>query len=137
MLGCAALAGEPVQDGDHGVGVGAAAEVHGEGLAGVLVDDVEHLQSSAVGGLVELEVQRPHLVGVGGVQPLGAVGSDPAAFAAGHGAAQPFLAPQPADPLVVDRLAIAAQQSVRHPPAPPRMLAGDAAQPAAQLVLLA
>jgi hypothetical protein len=62
---------------------------------------------------------------------------DPAAFAAGHGAAQPFLAPQPADPLVVDRLPVAAQQSVRHPPAPPRMLAGDAAQPAAQLLLLA
>ena len=67
MLGCAALAGEPGQDGDHGVGVGAAADVHGEGFAGVLVDDVEQLQSSAVGGLVELEVQRPYLVGVGGV----------------------------------------------------------------------
>jgi hypothetical protein len=38
---------------------------------------------------------------------------------------------------VVDRLPVAAQQSVRHPPAPPRMLPGDAAQPAAQLLLLA
>jgi hypothetical protein len=127
MLRRAALAGEPVEHLADGVGVGAAADVHGGGLAGVLVDDGEQLEPPAVGGLVELEVQRPHVVRVLGVQPLGRVGPDPAALARCLWPAQSVLAPQAPDPIVVDRLPVAAQQPVRHPPAPPRMLSRDAA----------
>jgi hypothetical protein len=42
-----------------------------EGLAGELVDDVQQLENPAVGGLIELEVQRPHVIGCLGPQPLG------------------------------------------------------------------
>src|SRR6185436_13863927 len=38
---------------------------------------------------------------------------------------------------MVDRLPVAAQQPMRHPPPPPRMLPGDRAQSPAQLLLLA
>ena len=40
-------------------------------LAGVLVDDVQELQDPPVGGLVELEVERPDLVGALCAKPLG------------------------------------------------------------------
>ena len=44
-------------DGGHdGVGVAAAADPHGQCLAGVFIDDVEQFQPAAVGGLIELEV---------------------------------------------------------------------------------
>ncbi len=44
-------------------------DVDGKGFSGVLVDDVEHLQPALVGGLVELEVQRPHMIRILGAQP--------------------------------------------------------------------
>ena len=42
----------------------AARELHHECLACELVDDVQQLQHVAVGGLIELKVKRPHVVGV-------------------------------------------------------------------------
>ena len=54
---------ETVEGGDDVVGVDAAVDVGGEGLAGELVDDVQQLQGLAVGGDIELEVHRPQRVG--------------------------------------------------------------------------
>jgi hypothetical protein len=106
----------------------------------VFVDKVAQLQPPAVGGLVELEVDRPYLVRPVGPQPLGDLRRDPAALPGSDRPAQAFLAPQPPDPLVVDvrlwAVGFAAQQPVRHPPAPPRMLAGDVAEPCTQPLLL-
>jgi hypothetical protein len=54
MLRRAALAGEPVEHLDDGVGVGAAADVHCEGFPGVLVDDVEQLEPPAVQAMIAM-----------------------------------------------------------------------------------
>ena len=58
----AAENGEPVQDGDDAVGVDRSVDLDRESFAGELVDHVQHLQGAAVGGDVELEVQRPQRV---------------------------------------------------------------------------
>jgi hypothetical protein len=132
---------QPGQDLDQVIGGAAAANAHGQGFAGVLVDDVGQLQPSPISGLVELEVDRPDLVGALGPQPLGLVGRDPAAFAGGDRAAQALLAPEPPDALVVHPRpgpgGLAAQHPPGQPPAPPGMLTGDAAQPGPQPRLLA
>lgn len=91
-----------------------------ERLPGVLVDDVEQLEDAAVGGLLELEVQRPYLV-----RPLGGLPlrghrrvAEALPFAPAGRHPQPFLPPQPGYPLGVDVPAFGAQQRVG-PPMPP------------------
>ena len=74
---------------------------HREGLAGVLVDDVERLELAAVMGGVELEVDGPHLVGVDNAEPMGVLGAGPAPLPGADRTTQPFLAPEPLDPFVV------------------------------------
>ena len=54
---------EGFEDRHQLVGVAGAADTHGQGLAGVLVDDVEQLQPAVVGGLVELEVEAQTWLG--------------------------------------------------------------------------
>ena len=49
--------------------------------SGELVDDVEHLDAAQIGGLVELEVQGPHVVGGLSSQPSGGAVGEPAALA--------------------------------------------------------
>src|SRR5690606_17893563 len=44
ILRCATLSDETFQNGDDGVGAGGTVDVHGEGLTGVLVDNVEELE---------------------------------------------------------------------------------------------
>src|SRR4029450_164445 len=66
----AAVGHQLVENTDGGVGVDPAFHDDGQRLAGVLIHDVEQLQSPAVLGLVELVVQRPHMVGALGRQPL-------------------------------------------------------------------
>ncbi len=77
------------------VGVDRASDADREGFAGVLVDDVEQLQRAAIDGGVEPEVQRPHVVGVLGTEPLGRDGRlaepEPLPLPLRH--AQPLLAP--------------------------------------------
>ncbi len=55
----ASLGDEALDDGDHVVGVAAPSHSHGEGLYGVLVEDVQQHQPPAIGGPLELEVERP------------------------------------------------------------------------------
>ena len=78
-------ADDRVEAGDGRVGVDGVVDEIGEGLAGELVDDVEHLEHPAVGGDVELVVQRPHVIGPMRSEPLGRVSRCPAAGACGAG----------------------------------------------------
>jgi hypothetical protein len=79
--GPAALGDQAVQDSDGGVGVDPPVNLDGQGLAGVLVHDVEQLEGPCLGGLVELVVQRPHMVRVLGGQPIRRVGGGAEALA--------------------------------------------------------
>lgn len=136
MLGCAADRDQPGQDLDQVIGGAAATNAHGQGLTGVLVDDVGQLHPPPISGLIELEVDRPDLVGSLGPQPLGPLRNEPAAFAGPDRAAQTLLAPEPPDALVVHPRPGPAPLSAQHPPAPPGMLPGDAAQAGSKSGLL-
>jgi hypothetical protein len=59
------------------------ADTHGEGLPGALVDDVAQLEPSSIGGLIGLEVDRPHFVGLRGSQALRDLGLTATTLAAG------------------------------------------------------
>jgi hypothetical protein len=61
---------ECLQHFDGLIGGDAAGGVHDQRLPGELVDDVQQLQCTAVGGLVKLEVKRPHVPGALGTKEL-------------------------------------------------------------------
>ena len=107
----AALADDLVEHADGVVGVDRAGDPDREGLAGVLVDDVEQLQRPAVDGGVELEVERPDVVGPLGPQPRRRHGrlAEPLALPLPLRHPQALLAPQPLDLLAVHRPALLAQ----------------------------
>jgi hypothetical protein len=98
-------------------------------LAGVLIHHVEQLQDPRVEGLVELVIQRPHMVRVLGRQPIRRRGRDAQAlpFAPPDRDAQAFLAPQPLDGLALHRPTLLAQHGVGAPITPAGM---GPAQPA-------
>ena len=108
--GGAALADDLVEHPDGVVGVDRAGDADRQGLAGVLVDDVQQLQRPAVDGRVELEVQRPDVVGPLGPQPLGRARSSRRAGAASACVAAPAGPPR----------ATAAGSSCGSPPSPRR-----------------
>jgi len=62
----------------------------------VLVDDVQELQDATVGGLVELEVERPDLIGTLGAEAIGRHGrlSEAPALSPAGGHAQPLAPPR-------------------------------------------
>ena len=139
MLRGAALGDELLKDSDGLIGADAAVDVHREGFPGELVNDVEQLEHAPVGGLVELEVKRPHLTGPLRLKP---------AFRRGRGAgpgtlpraardAQALLAPQPLHPLAVHAPALLEQMIVRAPVAPTRPLRGERAKQPAQRLIVA
>jgi len=105
-----------VQDVDEAVGVDAAINLDREDFGGELVDDVEHLEGAAIGGGVELEVHRPDHVRLNrrhhtnsdtntGEPLVLTTLRDP----------QAFLAPQPADVLVVDLSAGSTRKALGSP----------------------
>jgi len=59
----AAPAGDPVEHPDGVVGIDAPLDLDRQGFAGVLVDEPEQLQHPPVAGGIELEVERPDVVG--------------------------------------------------------------------------
>ena len=91
----AAAPDDLVQAGDRRVGVDAVVDEIGERLTGELVDHVEDLDGSAGGGDIELIVQRPHVVGPLGPQPLARRGgiTEALALAALRGHSQALLTP--------------------------------------------
>ena len=60
-------AGELFQHGHHVLGLTAPAHPDGEAEAAVHVDHVQELEPPAIGGGIELEVHRPHLMRVLGL----------------------------------------------------------------------
>ena len=109
---------------DDGVGVDAARDQHHQRLARELVDDVEQLQRPPVGGLVELKVERPHVIRPLGAQPPGRNRrlAEPPALALALRDPQPLLPPQPLHPLAVHLPAQLPQPVLRAPVPPPRPL---------------
>jgi hypothetical protein len=77
----ATLANDLFEGGDGGVGVDGVVDEVGEGLASELVDHVEELDHPAGGSDVELVVERPHVIGTLGLEPVGGRGRDPQALA--------------------------------------------------------
>jgi hypothetical protein len=134
VLGRAAQGGEPFEDGDGLVCVDASGDVHRERFAGEFVDDVEQFDDAAVGGLIELEIERPDVVGPLGPQPISGHGRfpEPAAFAALGRDPEAFLAPQPLHPLAVDLVAELAEANMRAAVAPPRPLGRERPEQRAQ-----
>ncbi len=136
VLGRSPLGDEALYDRDDGVGVTGSAHPHGQSLPGVLVDDVQQLQPPAIGGLVELEVQGPHLVRALRPQQLAATGwAGPLAPARGR-PAQALLPPQALRALAVDGPALPAKDGVGGLPAPAGVRPGDGSQSPSELVLL-
>jgi hypothetical protein len=77
-LGASASGAEDlVQAGDGGIGVDAVVDEIGEGLAGVLVDDVQNLDCAPSAGDVDLVVERTPVVRSLGPQPCARGGESP------------------------------------------------------------
>jgi hypothetical protein len=126
----ASFGNQALQHGHGGVGVDPAVDLDGEGFAGVLVHDVEQLEDPPVEGLVELVVQRPHMIRVLGRQPVRRDGraAKSLAFAPLGRHAEAFLAPQALDGLAVHGPALLAQHGVGAAIAPPGMDAAELPQ---------
>ena len=122
--------------GHHRIGVAGPSHPHGQGLAGVLVHDVQQLEPPLIGCLVEREVEGPHGVGPLGPLPFSGAGVGAAALAAVLGAAQALFPPQALDALAVDGPALSPEKPVRRLPAPAGMAPGDVSETPAKLVLL-
>ena len=107
--GAPPLAAQPLQRRDDRVGVDAARHQHHQRLARELIDDVHQLQRPPVGGLVELKIERPHVIRPLGPQPLRRDRRlpQPPALTLALRAPAALLAPQPLHPLAV------------RPPSPP------------------
>src|SRR6516165_3987562 len=134
MRGCAALGGEPLQHAHRLVGVDAALDQHLERLASELIDHVEQLQHPPVGGLVELKIERPHLVGTLRPQALRRNRrlAQPAALALALRHPQPLLPPQALHPLAIHLPALLPQVMVRTAVPPAWTALGELAQLGAQ-----
>src|SRR3954452_24077939 len=133
----APLVGEALEHVDGLVCVDATRDVDCERLASELVDDVEQLQHAAVGGLIELEVQRPDMIGPLRPQPVGRNGrlAEALALAPASGDPEPFFAPEPLDALAVDVVAELAEADMRAAVAPTRPRGRDLAQQRPQHML--
>ena len=116
------------------VGVDRPCDLGRQRLAGVLVNDVQQLHGSPVGCGVELEIQRPDVVGPLRTKTDGRHerGADPLPFAFAGRHPQPLLTPQPLDLLAVHQPALVADSRPREPVAPARMLPRELPQPDAQ-----
>lgn len=131
----AAATDDLVEGGHGGVGVDGVAGEVAQRLPGELVDHVQDLDDPPGGGDIELVVQRPHVIGSLGVEPVGRcrglTGASALASSLGH--SQTFLPPQTLDLLAVQRVALADEHGVGPPVAPPGMTSSELAQPRSQL----
>ena len=131
------LQGQLVEDVDDAVGVDRAVGVDGQGFAGELVDDVEHLDGAPVGGGVELKVHRPDHVRTDRThRPNGGPDAGQAFLLAALRDPQALLAPEAADALVVDGPAGFPGCDRCSPPAPAGPVGGEFPQPGPQLGFL-
>jgi len=132
-----AFGDETLEDGDNLIGVDRPVDIDRQALTSELVDHVEHLDRAPVGESVELEVECPQHVRTdrahrtdvrahAGETLLALLGRD----------AQPLVAPQTPDTLVVHLVAIAAGLLRSASPSPPRAGRREVAEELAQLRLL-
>lgn len=126
----ASLSDETIERGDGGVGVDPPATLDGESLASELVEHMQQLQDPAVGGLVELEVQCPHVVWVLGGQASGRHRRDAQSLSLSSPErhSQSLLAPQTLDALAVDAPTLLAQHGMSATVALARTLARELTQ---------
>ena len=112
-------------------------DVDGQGLLGELVGDVEQLERLEVGGLVELEVDGPDVVRVGGPQPgaVGDRGPDPGALLGLLEDAKSLVTAQALDPLVVHAVALPAQDRRHAAIAVAGVGPGQVSEPGPQVLL--
>ena len=90
----------------------------------LLMDHVKGLQSSAIGGGIELEVDSPHLVGEFGLMMLnGAIGGAGTLLLARSEPLESLLPRKVVHPIAIHPAALAPQHEIRHPLTP----AGSAA----------
>jgi hypothetical protein len=103
----------------------------------VLVNDVQELETAAIGYGIKLEIHGPDLVGMfGPMSPHRAVrGPGPLALPKG-GPLQAFFPPKPLHSLVIDGPAFPLEQTVGHPAAPADVLSGDLPKALSELGLL-
>ena len=102
-----------------------------ERFAGVLVDDRHNLDRPPIGGHVELEIGRPHLVGRISIDLRR--GGDAVAFSAATlRYPQALLAPEPLEFLVIDIPTFGAGIMIGGPKPTTRMVLGPGTQPFAQ-----
>ena len=120
-----------VEAGHDGIGVDGVRHQVGERLPGELVDDVEDLEDLPSDRDVELEVERPHVVGVFGDEPVRRHGRlahpGPLALLLGH--PQALFPPQALDLLAVDAVTLGNEDGVRLAVAAAGVARGEAAHP--------
>jgi hypothetical protein len=118
--------GQAFKNGDGRVSVDAPGALDLQGLPGELIDDVQELQDVSVGGLVELEVKRPHVIGALRAQPVRGDRrlAEPLALSALLRDPQALLAPHALHSLAVDQPALPEQLRVGASITPPRALPG-------------
>lgn len=92
-----------------------------------------------VGGLIELKVDRPHVIGRLGAESVSRDRRDakPLALSAPLRHPESFLAPQPLRPLAVQLPSLVEQQLMRTTVAPPRPTTGDPTQLRPQRLIVA
>src|ERR1035437_5688856 len=130
----AALGDQPLQRRDDHVRVDAARDQHHQRLARELVNDVQQLQRPRVGRLIELEIERPHVIRPLGAKPLGRDRRlpEPSTLALALRDPEPLLPPQALHPLAVHLPAQLPQPMMRTTVPPPRPLHREPAQLGAQ-----
>ena len=107
-----------------------------EGLSGELVDVIEQLDAAQIGGLLELEVQHPHMVWALGAQPSGGAADEAAALGfALRRALQTLVAPDALCALGVGDQALAVSLRMGLAPSEAWMAAREVPQVLAQASL--
>lgn len=95
---------------------------------------LRQLQPAEIGGLIELEIESPHMIRMRGTQQAAVETTRTALLVlARWWAAQPFLTPQAAQLLVIHHPALAAHHCVGLAPSQTGMVPCKAAKPTTQL----
>lgn len=112
VLWLAVAQDETVENFQNVAGGHSGGDLHGQGLAGVLVEDCQHLVAAAIAQLVVHEVDAPDVIGMRRPKPddRAVVVVEPSALRVAVGLLQPFFAPQALDLLVVHTPAFDPQQ---------------------------
>ncbi len=126
---CAVDRDEPFELSDQVLRGAVPTDAHHERLTRVLVDDVRDLQPAQVGGLVEAEVDRPHVVRAQRPLPFGRVETYPASLSGPlRRPFQAFGAPQALHPLAVHLPAVPTHHAGGHLVPPPWVRLRDRTQ---------